>query len=86
MSLLCRKTASCIQIADVFTSGDTTNLPKLPGPQDTEMPKFEITVKGVTKLLKGLIGGKAPGPDKLSNLILKNAANKISPFLRIIFD
>ena len=45
------------------------------------MPKFEITVQGVTKLL-----GKAPGPGELPNLILKNAANEISPFLRIIFD
>ena len=31
-------------------------------------------------------GGKAPGPDELPNLILKNAANEISPFLKIIFD
>ena len=50
------------------------------------MPKFEITVQGVTKLLKGLNGGKAPGPDELPNLILKNAANEISPFPKIIFD
>ena len=50
------------------------------------MPKFEITVQGVTKLLEGLNGRKAPGPDKLPNLILKNAANEISPFLKIIFD
>ena len=50
------------------------------------MPKFEITVQGVTKLLKGLNGGKASGQDKLPNLILKNAANEISPFLKIIFD
>ena len=94
------KTASCIQIADViklaeilnnqfcsvFTSEDTANIPKLPGPPNTEMPKFEITVQGVTKLLEGLNGGKASGPDELPNLILKNAANEISPFLKIIFN
>ena len=50
------------------------------------MPKFEITVQGVTKLIKGLNGGKASGPDELPILILKNAANKIYPFLKIIFD
>ena len=50
------------------------------------MSKFEITVQGVTKLLEGLNGGKASGPDELPNLILKNAANEISPFLKIIFD
>ena len=49
------------------------------------MPKFEITVQGVTKLLEGLNGGKASGPDELPNLILKNTANEISPFLKIIF-
>ena len=49
------------------------------------MPKFEITVQGVTKLLEGLNSGKASGPDELPNLILKNAA-EISPFLKIIFD
>ena len=50
------------------------------------MPKFKITDQGVTKLLEGLNGGKASGPDELPNLILKNAANEISPFLKIIFD
>ena len=50
------------------------------------MPKFEIIVQGETKLLESLNGVKAPGPDELTNLILKNAANEISPFLRISFD
>ena len=72
------------QFCSVFTSEDTTNIPT--GPPNTEMPKFEITVQGATKLLEGLNGGKAPRPDELPNLILKNAANEISPFLRIIFD
>ena len=79
------------QFCSVFTSElDTTNrpLPRLPGPPNTEMPKFENTAQdvGLTKLLEGLNGGKASGPDELPNLILKNATNKISPFLKIIFD
>ena len=74
------------QFCSVFTSEDTTNIPKLPGQPNTEMPKFEITVQGVTKLVEGLNGGKASGPDELPNLILKNAAKEISPFLKIIFD
>ena len=60
-------------------------MPKLAGPPNTEMP-FEITVQNVTKLLEGLNGGMASGPDELQNLILKNAANEISPCLKIIFD
>ena len=54
--------------------------------KNAEMPKFEKPVQGVAELLEGLNGGKASGPDELPNLILKNAANEISPFLKIIFD
>ena len=50
------------------------------------MRKFVITVQGITKLLEGLNGRRASWPDDLPNLILKNAANEISPFLKIIFD
>ena len=71
------------QFCSVFILEDTTNIPKLPGPPNTEMPEYEITVQGVTKLLEGLNGGEAPGPDELPNLILKNAANEISPFLEL---
>ena len=42
------------------------------------MPKFEVTVQGLCKVLKGLDGGKAYRPDELPNLILKNAASEIS--------
>ena len=70
----------------VFTSEDTTNIPKLSEPPNPEMPKFEITVQDVAELLKGLNSGKASGADELPNLILKNVVNKISPFLKIIFD
>ena len=41
------------------------------------MPKFEITVQGVTKLLEGLNGGKVPGLDELPNLILKKHTGKL---------
>ena len=50
------------------------------------MPKFKITYQDVTKLFRGSNGGKASSPDELPNLILKNAAKEISPFLKIIFD
>ena len=50
------------------------------------MPKFEGTVQGVTKLLEGFNEGKASVSDELPNLLLMNAANKISLFLKIIFD
>ena len=60
----CRPNAEILnnQFCSVFISEDTKNigLPKLPGPPNTEMPKFEITI---TKLLEGLNGGKASGLD-----------------------
>ena len=40
------------------------NILQLPGPPNTEMPKFKITTQGVTKLHDGLNGGKAYGPDE----------------------
>ena len=73
------------QFCSVSTSEKNTNITKLRGPPNTEMPEFEITAQGVT-ILEGLNGGKAPRPDELPNLILKNAANEISPFPKITFD
>ena len=73
------------QFWSVFNSEETTNVPKLLGPPNNEMPKFEITVPGVTKLglLEGLNGGKASGPDELPNLILKMLPTKYLPFLKL---
>ena len=61
------------QFCSVFTSEDTNNigLPKLPGPPNTEMPKFKITVQGVTKLLEGLNGGKASGKANVAPVFKK---------------
>ena len=50
------------------------------------MPKCEITVQSVTKLLEVLNRRKASGLNELPNLFLKNAANDISTFLKITFD
>ena len=50
------------------------------------MPKFEITVQSVTKLLVVSNRRKASGLNDLPNLILKNAANDVSTFLKITFD
>ena len=56
-------------------------MPKLEGTPTTPMNNIEITQSGITKLLSELNVDKAPGPDELPNLLLKNAAKKISPFL-----
>ena len=50
------------------------------------MNNIEITQSGITKLLSELNVDKAPGPDELPNVLLKNAAKEISPFLPDIFE
>ena len=52
-------------------------MPKLEGPPTTDMDKIEITESGIAKLLSELNADKAPGPDELPNLLLKNAAKEI---------
>ena len=74
------------QFCSVFTDEDTTNISKLEGPPITDMDKIEITESGITKLLSELNADKAAGPDELPNLLLKNAAKEISPFLKDIFE
>ena len=49
-------------------------MPKLEGPPTSAMDNIEITQSGITKLLNELNTAKAPGPDELPNLLLKNAA------------
>ena len=48
------------------------------------MDNIKITQSGITKLLSELNADIAPGPDELPNLLLKNTAKEISPFLRDI--
>ena len=61
-------------------------MPKLEGPPTSDMDKIEITESGITKLLSELNADKAPGPDVLPYLLLKNAAKEISPFFKDIFE
>ena len=51
------------QFCSVFTSEDATNIHKLPAPPNTETPKFEITVQGVTKRREGTRTRRAPESD-----------------------
>ena len=50
------------------------------------MKSFDITSNGITKLLKQLNPYKAPGPDNISPMILKELATDISPLLQLIFQ
>ena len=51
----------------------------------TDMADIKITESGVHKLLKSLKAHKAPGPDQISPLVLKEMAKVIAPMLTAIF-
>ena len=50
------------------------------------MPKLNIEVTGVEKLLQNLNPGKASGPDSVPNRILKLCAKELAPMLTFIFN
>ena len=49
------------------------------------LSKLDITVNGVTKLLQNLKPHKAPGPDNIKPLVMKETASTIAPALTAIF-
>lgn len=58
---------------------------RLPYRDFPSLDHIDITTKGVVKLLKELKPGKAPGPDNISPLILKELAEEIGPALATIY-
>lgn len=70
----------------IFTT-ETSVTPDLlirPSPY-TDVADIKITESGGPKLLKSLKAHKAPGPDQISPLVLKEVANVIAPMLTAIF-
>ena len=74
------------QFTSVFTRDTTEVLPEIQGNSFPQIPPLQITVGGVTKLLKSLKTNKASGPDGLPNRILKECAEELSPALTAIFN
>ena len=73
------------QFKSVFTIDDGKQLPNMPNSYPS-CPPIQITVPGVAKLLRNLKTGKAPGPDCLPNIVLKNCADHIAPILSLIYQ
>ena len=46
---------------------------------------IDITLNGIVKLLKDLNPTKSPGPDNLSQKVLKETANEVGPLLLLIY-
>jgi hypothetical protein len=64
---------------------DRTDLSPHPPAQSPTISDINITVPGVTKLLKDLDPSKASGPDGISPRILKELADELSPAMTLLF-
>ncbi|WAR05575.1 hypothetical protein MAR_020944 [Mya arenaria] len=67
------------QFSSVFTRNTHRSLPVLEKQYKYNLPSLCITTPGVEKLLSKLNTSKAMGPDKISNVILKNCARQLAP-------
>ena len=50
------------------------------------IPDITITSNGIAQLLSGLDVHKAPGPDNIGRLVLKELYDIIAPILKTIFN
>ena len=58
---------------------------KMPPNSFPPLPEIDVAEEGVVKLLRQLKTAKAPGPDGVTNRILKELADPIAPILTLIF-
>ena len=72
--------------ATVFTKDNGCELPNMGPSTYPNMSQIEITITGITKLLRELDPSKSPGPDKIPGKLLKLVASEISPCLLLIFS
>ncbi len=75
---------SQFEFQSVITQEDTTNIPSLEGRPFPELPRLNISAKGVDKLLSQIQLKKASDPDKIPKQILKERAGTIAPYLPAI--
>ena len=76
-------------LVDQFSSVFTRNSSQAPLPelhQHKEIKNLHINKEGVEKLLRDLNPGKAPGPDRIPNRVLKECAKELSTALTSIFQ
>ena len=74
------------QFQSVFTPEDNSALPPMNNANYPPIEDINISVAGVTKLLKAINPSKACGPDAIPNYILKNCAEHLAPAITDIFQ
>ena len=74
------------QFQSVFTK-DSDVVPPNKGPSPhPQMALFQISITGVTKLIKGLNIHKTAGPDQINSRVLKECCDACMPILQLIFQ
>ena len=73
------------QFASVFTSEDTTTLPKLSPSPYPDMNHITIHTNEVANMLWHIKTHKASGPDEIPACLLKEAADQLALMLKTIF-
>ena len=73
------------QYQSVFTKENSQSIP-LVNNQNLNMPDINFTTNGILNLLSKLNPLKGKGPDKIPIRFLKDYADDISKFLKIIFQ
>ena len=85
-NILNRQFKSAFSANSKFTKKEFIKSKRMdPSIKHQTMKPFNITINGITKLLKNLNPYKAQGPDNLSPRILKELADEISPLLQLIY-
>lgn len=74
------------QFKSVFTKEDSSDIPKLFGPNYPEISDLVITQRGVEKLLSQLNPSKAAGPDQIPCRILRELSQELAPILSALFQ
>ncbi|KAL8603391.1 hypothetical protein ACOMHN_004242 [Nucella lapillus] len=74
------------QFKSVFTRDTDAPLPSVKKTCAHDIPRIHIHPEGVLKLLRNINPNKAPGPDKIPNLVLKECAPNLAPALTTLFQ
>ena len=74
------------QLQSVFTEDSEIIMPEIGDKRYNTMNDINITLNGVTKLLRDLNSNKASGPDELTSRILKELHEEIAPAVTFVFQ
>ena len=74
------------QFSSVFTRINNTVMPNVRNKSNNSIADITIGKEGVRKLLLNLQTAKAPGPDAIPNMVLKECADQLATVITLIFQ